>query len=203
MNVGDKKSYRKCLRMYIRTIRKTLTFPEKYTAAQLITNKIMTTNHMLRSMRIAIFVAFDGEINTTLLIKALLLMGKQIYLPILPNSKFKCLLFARYTFSTPLICNYLNIYEPKWNDSSIIPIEKLDIIFVPLVAFDTGGNRLGMGGGFYDRTLKNWKYQSNYIPVGLAYDFQRIPTRLLPTETWDITLPEIITPSYHFIIDSY
>ncbi|URJ32632.1 5-formyltetrahydrofolate cyclo-ligase [Blochmannia endosymbiont of Camponotus sp.] len=203
MYVDDKKLYRKFLRMYLRSIRRTLTFQEQYTAAQLITNKIMTITHIHKSTRIAVFIDFDGEINTTLLIRSLLLMHKQIYLPILPDSGSKCLLFAQYTFSTPLICNHLNIYEPKWNISSVIPIEKIDVIFVPLVAFDTSGNRLGMGGGFYDRTLQNWKHQSNYIPIGLAHDFQRIPTQLLPIETWDITLPEIITPSYHLIIDTH
>ncbi|URJ29022.1 5-formyltetrahydrofolate cyclo-ligase [Blochmannia endosymbiont of Camponotus sp. C-046] len=203
MYADDKKSYRKFLRMYIRKIRRTLTFQEQYIAAQLITNKIIIINHIHRSARIAMFIDCDGEINTSLLIRTLLLMHKQIYLPILTDSGSKYLEFARYTFSTPLICNHLNIYEPKWNTSSIMPIEKIDVIFVPLVAFDIGGNRLGMGGGFYDRTLKNWKHQGHYIPIGLAHDFQKIPTQLLPVETWDVILPEIITPSHHVIVDDY
>ncbi|WP_159714407.1 5-formyltetrahydrofolate cyclo-ligase [Blochmannia endosymbiont of Camponotus nipponensis] len=203
MYINDKTTYKKSIRTYIRTIRRTLTFQEQHTAAQLITNKIMTINHMYRSTHIAAFVSFDGEISTNLLIRTLLFMHKHIYLPIIPSLKSDYLLFSEYTFSTPLIYNHLNIYEPKWNTDSIVPIEKLDIIFVPLVAFDTHRHRLGMGGGFYDRTLKNWKHQNNYVPIGLAYNFQKIPTQLFPVETWDITLPEIITPSYHLISNDH
>lgn len=203
MYICHNKLYKKSIREYMRIVRRSLTFQEQHTAAQLITNKLMTMDYIHKSKHIAIFIAFDGEIRTSLLIRTLLCMHKKIYLPVLPNAKGECLLFLRYTFSTPLIYNRLNIYEPVWNINSIIPIEKLNIIFVPLVAFDNYGNRLGMGGGFYDRTLKNWKNQSNYVPIGLAYDFQRIPTQLLPMEKWDLTLPEIITPSYRLILDIY
>ncbi|WHL24859.1 MAG: 5-formyltetrahydrofolate cyclo-ligase [Candidatus Blochmannia vicinus] len=203
MYIFNKKLYKKSIREYIRIVRRSLTFKEQYTAAQLLTNKIMTMDCVHESKRIAVFIDCDGEIRTSLLIRTLLCMNKQIYLPVLPCSEEKGLLFLQYTFSTPLIYNRLNIYEPEWNVNSVISIEKLNVIFVPLVAFDNYGNRLGMGGGFYDRTLKNWKYQSNYIPIGLAYDFQRIPTQLLPMEKWDLTLPEIVTPSYRLISDVY
>ncbi|URJ27938.1 5-formyltetrahydrofolate cyclo-ligase [Candidatus Blochmannia vicinus (nom. nud.)] len=203
MYICYKKLYKRSIREYMRIVRRSLTFREQYTAAQLITNKIMTMDYVHKSERIAVFIAFDGEIRTSLLIRNLLYMHKQVYLPVLPYSENQCLFFLRYTFSTPLIYNRLNIYEPEWNVNSIVPIEKLDIIFVPLVAFDNYGNRLGMGGGFYDRTLQNWKNQSNYIPIGLAYDFQRIPTQLFPVDEWDLTLPEIVTPSYHLISDVY
>ncbi|MFB1000025.1 MAG: 5-formyltetrahydrofolate cyclo-ligase, partial [Colwellia sp.] len=67
-------------------------------------------------------------------------------------------------------------------------------------------NRLGMGGGFYDRTLATWhmQYQHNKqtkpIPIGLAHDCQKVQS--VPRETWDIPLPKIITPttSYNFDI---
>ncbi|URJ30985.1 5-formyltetrahydrofolate cyclo-ligase [Blochmannia endosymbiont of Camponotus sp.] len=201
MYICHKKLYKRSIREYIRIVRRSLTFREQYIAAQLITNKIMTMDYVHKSKRIAVFINFDGEIRTSLLIRTLLCMHKQIYLPVLPYSEDQCLLFLRYTFSTPLIYNRLSIYEPEWNANSIIPIEQLNVIFVPLVAFDNHGNRLGMGGGFYDRTLQNWKHQSNYVPIGLAYDFQRIPTQLLPMDQWDLTLPEIVTPSYRLISD--
>lgn len=195
----NKTLKKKSLRTYIRSIRRSLTSQEQYIAAQLLTNKVTTVNHILQSTHIAIFISFDGEINTTLLIQTLLLMKKNIYLPVIPIVNPQYLLFYKYTLSIPLIRNHLNIYEPQKNTTSHIPIEILDIIFVPLVAFDKYGNRLGMGGGFYDRILKKYpKHHFSYIPIGLAYDFQKISTKLLPVESWDMKLPKIITPSHYW-----
>jgi 5-formyltetrahydrofolate cyclo-ligase len=79
------------------------------------------------------------------------------------------------------------------NSSHIVPKHEIDIIFTPLVAFDAEGNRLGMGGGFYDRTLENWQQTGRPFPVGLAHDCQQV--EMIPTEIWDIPLPALITPS--------
>ncbi|URJ25322.1 5-formyltetrahydrofolate cyclo-ligase [Candidatus Blochmannia ocreatus (nom. nud.)] len=189
------------VRAYIRMIRCSLTFQEQFVASQLITNRIITIKRVFNSKRIAVFFSFDGEISTTFLIRTLLSMRKKIYLPVLStNLKSKCLLFAQYTLSTSLIFNRFNIYEPQYSMDAVIPIEDLDVVFVPLVAFDSRGYRLGMGGGFYDSTLKHWKKnQDHYIPIGIGYDFQKVPHELLSVKKWDIFLPEIITPSNHFV----
>ncbi len=80
-------------------------------------------------------------------------------------------------------------------------MSQLDIIFTPLVAFDATGQRLGMGGGFYDRTLQDWEIayaqQRGPYPIGLAHDCQRVD--VLPVQDWDVPLPEIITPSTHYL----
>ena len=81
------------------------------------------------------------------------------------------------------------------------PFTKGHLLF-PLVAFDNAGARLGMGGGFYDRTLSHWHQhykQQNIVkpyPIGLAHNCQLVDS--LPSESWDIPLPEIITPSMHY-----
>eukprot|EP00487_Bulimina_marginata_P005672 TRINITY_DN23975_c0_g1_i1.p1 TRINITY_DN23975_c0_g1~~TRINITY_DN23975_c0_g1_i1.p1 ORF type:complete len:119 (-),score=11.69 TRINITY_DN23975_c0_g1_i1:63-419(-) len=90
--------------------------------------------------------------------------------------------------------NRYGIFEPKLNCSQICPIEQLDILFTPLVAFDVQGNRLGMGGGFYDRTLAKY-YQEQWqkpIVIGLAHECQKVDH--VPTEAWDIPLKWIATP---------
>jgi len=73
------------------------------------------------------------------------------------------------------------------------------LIFLPLVAFDNAGNRLGMGGGYYDRTLA-WKQRRRYWHgsrlIGVAYGFQQLER--LPVESWDIGLDGILTDrQYH------
>ena len=76
---------------------------------------------------------------------------------------------------------------------TIIPTNQLDIICTPLVAFDKQGHRLGMGGGYYDRTLAPWfHYKSGPKPIGLAHSCQEVEQ--LPVESWDVPLPKIVTP---------
>ena len=88
-----------------------------------------------------------------------------------------------------MLKNKFGIWEPKLNVQSVLPLEELDILFTPLVAFDKQGNRLGMGGGFYDRTLQHWQ-KSSFIPVGLAHQCQQ--AEQLPTEAWDVPLHQIL-----------
>lgn len=198
---NDKKLQRQSIREYVRSVRRIITPQEKNVATQLLTNKTIIIDHIQNAKNIGIYMAYDGEINTNILIKNLLAMKKNVYLPVLPITNTKRLLFYKYTLSTPLIYNRFNIYEPIQNTSSNIPTKNLDIIFVPIVAFNKHGHRLGMGGGFYDSTLQQISSNNKLscVFIGLAYDFQKIPTKLLPIEQWDVQLSEIITPTNHWI----
>jgi 5-formyltetrahydrofolate cyclo-ligase len=89
--------------------------------------------------------------------------------------------------------NIFGILEPRLDVSKVCPLSKLDIICTPLVAFDNIGSRLGMGGGFYDRTLAHWQTHDNLYPIGLAHDCQQVEK--VPMQSWDVPLPEIITPT--------
>ena len=88
--------------------------------------------------------------------------------------------------------NRLKITEPKLDVRDVLPLSQLDVLITPLVAFDEQGQRLGMGGGFYDRTLQNWQ-QYGLQPVGYAHDCQGVEA--LPVEKWDVPLPAVVTPS--------
>jgi len=90
--------------------------------------------------------------------------------------------------------NRFGIKEPISTD--IISAEQLDIIFMPLVGFDSNKNRIGMGSGFYDRTLSFKKQQQNFKNpklIGLAFDCQQVEQ--LEVQEWDVPLDVIITPS--------
>ena len=91
--------------------------------------------------------------------------------------------------------NRYAIFEPKLNCSQICPLPELDFLLMPLVAFDEQGNRLGMGGGYYDRTLAKHYAEKRAKPklIGLAHDCQKVES--LPIEAWDVPLQQILTPT--------
>ena len=104
------------------------------------------------------------------------------------------LLFLRYTATSPMTRNRYGIAEPELDMQQVVPHSTLDLICTPLVAFDATGNRLGMGGGYYDRTLACWhEHRLGPKPLGLAHDCQQVDA--VPQEEWDVPLPQIITPA--------
>lgn len=196
--------YRKALRQEIRIKRLQLSTIAQQKQALLLREKLVCQINVTQTKHVAIYLANDGEIETMPFIEWCWQQKISVYLPVIhPFSKGQ-LLFLAFTKTTNLVKNEYGILEPKLDVRRIIELSKLDIIYTPLVAFDPHGNRLGMGGGFYDRTLACWyrQYEKNKqakpFPIGLAHDCQLVDK--IPNEIWDIPLPKIITPStsYHF-----
>ncbi|AXF76816.1 5-formyltetrahydrofolate cyclo-ligase [Erwinia tracheiphila] len=185
-------SDRQDIRRYIRQQRQALTSTQQQQAAQRATQQALGFASVFEAKRIALFLSFDGELDTTPLISQLWQQRKEVYLPVLHPFAKGQLLFLRYQSFTPLTMNRLRIPEPPLDIRYMVTLSELDVLIVPLVAFDAQGQRLGMGGGFYDRTLQNWR-QHGFLPVGLAHDCQQVAS--LPIASWDIPLPAIITPS--------
>ena len=94
--------------------------------------------------------------------------------------------FFHWSTSDPLTINKYGIPEPTSN-KVIYP----NILLVPLVAFDKNFNRVGYGGGFYDRYIKKIKKNKKIITIGLAYPFQRV--KKIPIGKYDIRLDFILT----------
>ncbi|PKB88338.1 5-formyltetrahydrofolate cyclo-ligase [Ewingella americana] len=185
-------SIRQQIRNEVRQRRKNLTSEQQSLFAQQAADRVATHPRIQAASTISVFLSFDGELDTAPLIKRLWQEGKQLCLPVLHPFTSGNLLFLRYNPDTPLVRNKLKILEPALDATQIVLLSQLDIILTPLVAFDSHGQRLGMGGGFYDRTLENWQDGGPY-PIGLAHDCQQVDN--LPVEHWDVPLPEVITPS--------
>ena len=186
---STQQTLRNQLRQQIRKTRANLTALQQQQAEDSITQQALALIEARNAQHIALYVSFDGEISTEKLIKTLWAQDKHVYLPVLHPFNPNHLLFLRYLPDTPMLKNKFGIWEPKLNVQNVLPLDELDILFTPLVAFDKQGNRLGMGGGFYDRTLQNWQ-NSSFIPVGLAHQCQQV--ELLPTEAWDVPLHRIL-----------
>ena len=184
-------SARQHLRTEIRQRRKNLTPEQQADFALQAAERIISHPKIQAAKTISVFLSFDGELDTAPLFARLWQEGTQLCLPVLHPFSPHHLLFLRYAPDTPLVRNRLKILEPRLDVTQVIPLSRLDIILTPLVAFDNHGQRLGMGGGFYDRTLEHWQDGGPY-PIGLAHDCQQVDA--LPAEHWDVPLPEVITP---------
>ena len=154
-----------------------------------INKTLLDTGILLRSPRIASYIANDGEPSLNLFIQSCAKFNTTHLLPVVHNQQ---LLFSPYAWGEPLVNNAFNILEPAQLLS--FPINLLSIILMPLVGFDTDGNRLGMGAGFYDRTLKslaNPLIKRAPLLIGVAYSVQQVDT--LNRQPWDIPLDAVVT----------
>ena len=122
--------------------------------------------------------------------------GKRVYLPIVVG-KSKPLAFAPWTPAMPLAKNRFNILEPVVDPRELISAEQLDFAVAPLVGFDERCNRIGVGGGFYDRTfafLNEPERVESIQLVGIAFELQKLPA--IQPQEWDIGLDAIVTESH-------
>ncbi|MGG5840281.1 5-formyltetrahydrofolate cyclo-ligase [Huaxiibacter chinensis] len=184
-------SSRQQIRQTIRQRRRALTPEQQSQFAVQAAARMMAYPPVVMAHTVALFLSFDGELDTQPLIDQLWRAGKKVYLPVLHPFSPGNLLFLHYHPHSELLVNRLRIYEPKLDVRDVLPLAELDVLITPLVAFDEQGQRLGMGGGFYDRTLQNWQ-QHGFQPVGYAHDCQGVEA--LPVEKWDIPLPAVVTP---------
>lgn len=183
---------RQDIRSHIRHLRRSLSTAQQQAAADRVAEHAINFAPVTQAQNIALFLSFDGELNTRPLIARLWQQHKNVFLPVLHPFARGQLLFLRYTPESDLRLNRLRIPEPPLDVRHIIPLSQLDIIMMPLVAFDSHGQRLGMGGGFYDRTLQHWQ-QHRLATIGLAHDCQHVDA--LPVAEWDVPLSAVITPA--------
>ncbi len=177
----------------MRARRRGLSPLERSVRAQRVARRLATAAIFLRSRRIAAYLAHDGELDPAPLLRRAWAMGKRCYLPVLKPNPFSGLWFAHYEPGDPLRPNRFRIPEPSRFRQRCTPPWGLDLVLVPLVAFDPSGNRLGMGGGYYDRTFDYRRKRRCKRPqlIGVAYEFQKVET--LPQKPWDIPLDAILT----------
>lgn len=189
------------LRQSIRHARRALSTTSRRQAAVGLLHSLRNSAHFQHSQHIGIYLTNDGEIDTSLLIKDLRQRGKTLYLPALHPLRKGHLSFTHWQAQTPMVNNRYGIAEPKFYRQRVIPARYLDLVCMPLVAFDSQGNRLGMGGGFYDRTLAFMRHSKQKPAlIGLAYELQKVTD--LPLEPWDVPLNGIATEKNFYTFSS-
>ncbi|HIA07866.1 MAG TPA: 5-formyltetrahydrofolate cyclo-ligase [Chromatiaceae bacterium] len=154
------------------------------------------------SHKIAAFFPSDGEIDPLLLVERAWAMGKRCYFPVLKPGSANALWFHEYRPGDRLLTNRFGINEPDPLKRTRISPMALDIVLTPLVCFDASGTRLGMGGGYYDRSFSHLRRRNRWFKpkmIGIAFDSQKL--NRIPSENWDIPLDAIVSDKQMYIAD--
>lgn len=179
------------LRKNIRRQRRSMGQQELESRSDAICKRLRLNPWIKAAHQIALFLPNDGEPDITQLVHQLDTRKRSFYLPCLDNLGRSHMVFRRWRPNDWLTSNRFGIPEPL--KGKIMPTWALSVVLVPLVAFDQQGSRLGMGAGYYDRTLYMRRGNSNLLPrlIGIAYDFQEVPA--IEPAPWDVALDMVVT----------
>ena len=178
------------LRQHYRKLRTDLDAVRLEQAAQNLAERVVALTEYQQADRIAAYCAVNGEIGLNPLIDHALALGKEIYLP---NLDQQALRFSPYFHGQKMRINKFRLPEPDVSDSEMLSPDELDLVLAPLVVFDSNRNRIGMGGGFYDRSFafrKNSE-QSKPVLIGVAHEMQNVDRK--DPDEWDVRLDMIVT----------
>lgn len=177
------------LRRTLRHARRALSPGQQRQAARGLYRQLAQHPLFRRARHVSLYLPMDGEIDPRLLLREAQRRGKATYLPVLNAWPRTRMVFQRVRPGEKFRPNRFRIPEPRIDRARQRKIWALDLVLMPLVGFDDEGGRLGMGGGFYDRSLayrarrKFWKKPTL---LGMAHECQRV-TRL-DQASWDVPL---------------
>lgn len=188
------------LRRMLRKARRALTPSEQRQAALGLYRQLAQHPLFRRAKHISLYLPTDGEIDPRLLLRAAQRRGKATYLPVLSAWPRTKMVFQRVRPGVKLLPNSFRILEPRVNISQQRKVWALDLVLLPLVGFDDAGGRLGMGGGFYDRSLaylarrQSWRKPTL---LGLAHECQKVER--LVQASWDVPLAGTVTDKQWYV----
>ncbi|MCK3829909.1 5-formyltetrahydrofolate cyclo-ligase [Pseudomonas fluorescens] len=188
------------LRRMLRKARRALTPSEQRQAALGLYRQLAQHPLFRRAKHISLYLPTDGEIDPRLLLRAAQRRGKATYLPVLSAWPRTKMVFQRVRPGDKLSPNRFGILEPRVNVHQQRKVWVLDLVLLPLVGFDSEGGRLGMGGGFYDRSLaylarrKSWRKPTL---LGLAHECQQVDR--LAQASWDVPLAGTVTDKHWYV----
>ena len=191
MDIADQKRH---LRAKMRSHRRRLSESDQREASERLVQQLFQLPGILSAKRIGAYFSNDGEIDPLPVLEEMMARGRRGYLPVLFATRRPRLRFAQYYHDELLQRGKYGIPVPFHDRRKLINPVELDWLLMPLVAFDESGNRLGMGGGFYDASLASRSHRGQWrrpALIGLAHEFQRVDS--LNVDSWDVPLDGILT----------
>lgn len=168
-------------------LRNSLTRDELEEYSYKITNRVIKSTVYKKARSIFIYISFGSEVETRNIIEDALISGKKIYVP-KTNKKIKEMIAVEINNFNNMTVDKWGILEPSGVDKNNIG-KDFDLIIMPGVAFDRNGNRIGYGGGYYDKYIYNSR--DKYRLLALAYDIQIVQN--MEVEVHDIVVDYIVT----------
>lgn len=189
MKINNKET----LRETILALRKNQLKEDKLKSDKKIISILTDLEIYIKAKTIFVYVSVDEEINTRRFIEEALGLGKIIAVPktYKGSKEMKAVIIRSLEDLEPA---RFNLLEPR-DDSKVLEKEEIDLIVVPGAVFDLNLNRIGYGGGYYDRFLKDIEFKNN--KVALAYDFQVLDK--IEVESYDIKMDLLLTEKRIFI----
>ena len=182
------------LRKQLKHARASLDASERTHASDRIVQLLARHPRYLKAKRIATYLGSNHEVDPMALVYSASDFDKTFYLPVLHPFRHGRLLFCRWTPGDRLQSNRFGIPEPVPSRDNILPVHHLDLVIMPLLGFDSDLNRLGMGGGFYDRSLafrNRQRFLRRPFLLGVAFEAQHVSQ--LEPQPWDIKVDAIIS----------
>jgi 5-formyltetrahydrofolate cyclo-ligase len=188
------------LRKTLRKQRISLTRCQRRRAAMAVLCHLRRQPEWQRARKVALYLDAFGEVPTHHVLDQCFRLGKAVYLPVVRHEGQPlrwARVYRRQWQSRRLTRHYFGMHQPFRQRG--VSVRNFDCVVMPLLGFDDRGHRLGMGGGFYDRTLayaahpQHRSGQHKPYRIGLAYDFQQIAA--LPVYPWDVAVNAVVTPS--------
>jgi 5-formyltetrahydrofolate cyclo-ligase len=180
----------KTIRSQCRRRRSAMHPSERHKASEKIAESVIHSCWFQRSGTIACYLSVPGEVETWRIIARAWRMKKRVFAPVVEKNGL--MRFREITAESTLIANVQGIYEPR--DGDFIEPRLLDVVLAPLVAFDKNNNRIGMGGGYFDRTFSFLSHRTTFFRpklIGLAFACQNVEK--ISPNPWDIRLFSVLT----------
>jgi 5-formyltetrahydrofolate cyclo-ligase len=182
------------LRLQLKRIRAALSARERGAATAAAVQRVRHLPQFRRARRVAAYVGSNGELDPMPLLELAADLNKQCFLPVLHPFRSGRLWFCRWRPGERLVPNRFGIPEPLPRSNGVIATRHLELVIVPLLGFDRSCQRLGMGGGYYDRSfafLHHLKHAKRPFLLGFAHESQKVDS--LQTQPWDIQLDAVVT----------
>ncbi len=154
---------------------------------KMVLERMLSLEEFRNAGIIFFFASFRTEVDTAEMIKSALTSGKRVLLPKVDKDRHELLLYEIRDFGE-LVPGYMGIPEPSFQGRQM-SINDADIVIIPGAGFDASGNRIGYGGGYYDRLLSGLQKQS--LVIAPAYEEQVVDS--IPSEPHDIRVQMIVT----------
>jgi 5-formyltetrahydrofolate cyclo-ligase len=154
-----------------------------------IFERLMRLDEVKQAENIMTYSHFSNEVKTGKLTGWLLFHGKRVFLPVVDDEKILVADISSACFEV----NKFGISQPQRSTACVVEPKKIDLFIIPGIAFDSNGNRIGFGKGYYDNVLFN---APGAFKIGLAYDFQ-ITEQIFP-EAHDVKMDMVVTPEKIF-----